>query len=88
MENTQGTPFNDPTLYRSLVGALQYLIITRPDLSYVVNQASQFLQTPTTSHFRLVKRILRYVKGTISYGLTFDKPPHTNLVGYSDVDWA
>ncbi|KAI3710109.1 hypothetical protein L2E82_39883 [Cichorium intybus] len=85
---THGTPFHDPTMYRSLVGALQYLTITRPDLSYAVNQASQFLQTPTTTHFQLVKRILRYVKGTISYGLTFDKPTQTRLVGYSDADWA
>lgn len=85
---TQGTPFNDPTLNRSLVGALQYLTITHPDLSYAMNQANQFLQTPTSPHFRLIKRILRYVNGTISYGLTFDKPPRTNLVVYSDVDWA
>ncbi|KAM0059843.1 putative RNA-directed DNA polymerase [Helianthus debilis subsp. tardiflorus] len=59
---SEGNPFHDPTLYRSLVGALQYLTITRPDLSYAVNQASQFLQNPTTTHFQLVKRILRYVK--------------------------
>ncbi|XP_035843977.1 uncharacterized mitochondrial protein AtMg00810-like [Helianthus annuus] len=85
---TQGQPFHDPTLYRSLVGALQYLTITRPDLSYAVNQASQFLQQPTTTHFQLVKRILRYVKGTLSHGLTFDRPPNTVLLGFSDADWA
>lgn len=66
-----GLPFSDPTLYRSLVGALQYLTITRPDLSYSVNQVSQFLHVPTEDHFQAVKRILRYVKGTISYGLSF-----------------
>ncbi|KAI3694073.1 hypothetical protein L1987_77032 [Smallanthus sonchifolius] len=85
---SEGQPFHDPTLYRSLVGALQYLTITRPDLSYAVNQASQFLQTPTTTHFQLVKRILRYVKGTLAYGLTFDRPPNTTLLGFSDADWA
>ena len=47
-----GDPFPDPTLYCSLVGALQYLTITRPDLSYVVNSVSQFLQAPTTDHFQ------------------------------------
>ncbi|XP_021985745.1 uncharacterized mitochondrial protein AtMg00810-like [Helianthus annuus] len=83
---SKGEPFHDPTLYRSLVGALQYLTITRPDLSYDVNQASQYLQSPTTSHFQSVKRILRYVKGTISFGLTFSKPTLTTLVGYSDAD--
>ncbi|XP_021971955.1 uncharacterized mitochondrial protein AtMg00810-like [Helianthus annuus] len=85
---SKGEPFHDPTLYRSLVGALQYLTITRPDLSYAVNQVSQYLQSPTTSHFQSVKRILCYVKGTISFGLTFNKPPLTTLVGYSNADWA
>ncbi|KAI3673709.1 hypothetical protein L6452_39837 [Arctium lappa] len=85
---TDGLPFKDPTLYRSLVGALQYLTITRPDLSYVVNQVSQFLKAPTADHFQSVKRILRYVKGTISFGLTYSRP-HTNSIhGYSDADWA
>ncbi|XP_022004279.1 uncharacterized mitochondrial protein AtMg00810-like [Helianthus annuus] len=83
-----GVLFHDPTLYRSLVGALQYLTITRPDLSYAVNQASQHLQSPTISHFQSVKCILRYVKGTLAYGLTFSKPLTTTLVGYSDADWA
>ncbi|KAJ9550336.1 hypothetical protein OSB04_014381 [Centaurea solstitialis] len=54
-----------------------------------VNQVSQFLQAPTISHFQIVKRILRYVKGTMSFGLTFSrrKSPST-LLGYSDADWA
>ncbi|XP_035836027.1 uncharacterized mitochondrial protein AtMg00810-like [Helianthus annuus] len=85
---SKGTPFHDPTLYRSLIGPLQYLTITRPDLSYVVNQASQHLKVPTFSHFQSVKCILRYVKGTISFGLTFSEPTTTKLVGYSDADWA
>ena len=72
----EGEPFQDQTLYRSLVGALQYLTITRPDISYAVNQVSQFLQNPTTAHYSHVKRILRSVKGT------------TSIRGYSDADWA
>ncbi|KAJ0860826.1 putative RNA-directed DNA polymerase [Helianthus annuus] len=84
----QGQTFHDPTLYPSLVGALQYLTITQPDLSYAVNQASQFLQQPTTTHFQLVKRILRYVKGTLTHGLHFDRPPNITLLGFSDADWA
>ncbi|KAJ0860505.1 putative RNA-directed DNA polymerase [Helianthus annuus] len=83
-----GTPFADPTLYRSLVGALQYLTITRPDLSYAVNQACQHLHSPTEKHFQLVKRILRYVKGTISHGLVFTRPTTSTILGYSDTDWA
>ncbi|XP_022038377.1 uncharacterized mitochondrial protein AtMg00810-like [Helianthus annuus] len=83
-----GPPFSEPSYYRSLVGALQYLTITRPDISYAVNQASQFLHAPTTAHFQLVKRILRYVKGTLNLGLRFSKPPNMSTVGYSDADWA
>lgn len=85
---SHGDPFSDLTFYRSLVGALQYLTITRPDLSYAVNQVSQFLHAPTTDHFRAVKRILRYVKGTLSFGLTFQRSHSISLVAYSDADWA
>ncbi|KAK9065217.1 hypothetical protein SSX86_016600 [Deinandra increscens subsp. villosa] len=85
---TTGQPFDDPTLYRSLVGALQYLTITRPDISYAVNQVSQFLQQPTVIHYQHVKRILRYIKGTLDFGLTFSRSKYSNILGYSDADWA
>ncbi|KAD3338470.1 hypothetical protein E3N88_06134 [Mikania micrantha] len=85
---SDGTPYSNPTFYRSIVGALQYLTITRPDLAYAVNQACQFLHAPTDHHFQLVKRILRYVKGTLSHGLVFQRPKHTTILGYSDADWA
>ncbi|XP_022023458.1 uncharacterized mitochondrial protein AtMg00810-like [Helianthus annuus] len=85
---TDGTPFADPTLYRSLVGAIQYLTITRPDLSYAVNQACQHLHSPTETYFQLVKRILPYVKGTISHGLHYTQPTTSTILGYSDADWA
>ncbi|XP_071726783.1 uncharacterized mitochondrial protein AtMg00810-like [Rutidosis leptorrhynchoides] len=85
---TQGSPYSDPTIYRSLVGALQYLTITRPDISYAVNQVSQFLHAPMQDHFQAVKRILRYIKGTISFGLSFLHSPSPNILGYSDADWA
>ncbi|XP_014519706.1 uncharacterized protein LOC106776751 [Vigna radiata var. radiata] len=85
---TTGDPFSDPTQYRSLVGALQYLTITHPDLSYAVNLVSQFLQAPTIDHFQAVKHILRYVKGTMSYGLSFTRGASLNVLGYSDADWA
>jgi hypothetical protein len=56
---------NDSMQYRSIVGALQYLTLTRPDLSYAVNKVFQFLHAPTTIHWMVVKRILRYLKGTL-----------------------
>ncbi|KAJ9542144.1 hypothetical protein OSB04_028650 [Centaurea solstitialis] len=85
---TSGDIYDNPTHYRSLVGAIQYLTITRPDISYAVNQVSQFLQAPTHSHYQSVKRILCYVKGTLSFGLTFSRHQSTALLGYSDADWA
>ncbi|KAB2595380.1 hypothetical protein D8674_030830 [Pyrus ussuriensis x Pyrus communis] len=54
-----GLPYNNPTAYRSIVGALQYLTFTRPDISFSVHQVCQFMQTPMVSHFTAVKRILR-----------------------------
>ncbi|XP_058070005.1 uncharacterized mitochondrial protein AtMg00810-like [Magnolia sinica] len=86
--SSDGGPFSDPTLYCSLVGALQYLTITRPDLAQSVNSISRFLHAPTEEHFQAVKRILCYVKGTLHFGLTFFASPSTGLLAYSDADWA
>ena len=55
----------DATRYRSIVGGLQYLTLTRPDLSFAVNKVCQFLHAPTSQHWTTVKRILRYVKCTL-----------------------
>ena len=68
---SDGQAFSDPTLYRSLVGALQYLTITHLHIALVVNSISQFLHALTAAHFLAVKRILRYVNGTLHFGLTF-----------------
>jgi histone deacetylase 1/2 len=79
---------NDVTTYRSIVGALQYLTLTRLDLSYSVNKVCQFLHAPTTTHWTAVKRILRYVQGTVKLGLTFQKSASSLLSAFSDADWA
>jgi histone deacetylase 1/2 len=68
----------DSTKYRSMVGALQYLTLTRPDICYAVNKVCQYLHAPTTVHKIAAKPILRYVKSTITFGLTFEMP--TRLV--------
>ncbi|PKU64958.1 Retrovirus-related Pol polyprotein from transposon TNT 1-94 [Dendrobium catenatum] len=62
-------PFRDAYLYRRLAGSLQYLSITRPDIAFATNQACQHMQHPTDHDFQNIKRILRYVKGTYTYGL-------------------
>ncbi|CAL8083411.1 unnamed protein product [Prunus armeniaca] len=82
-----GEPHDSPDLYRSVVGALQYLTITRPDLSYAVNQVCQFMHSPTTTHWTAVKRILRYVKATYNHGLLY-KPGLSHLTAFSDADYA
>ncbi|KAK1662372.1 hypothetical protein QYE76_050531 [Lolium multiflorum] len=78
----------DATVYRSIVGGLQYLTITRPDISYAVNRVCQYLQTPRDTHWSAVKRILRYVRLTVSYGLSIRPTPYGVLSAYSDADWA
>ena len=61
-----------PTMYRCIVGSLTYMTITRPDLSYAVGLVSQFMQAPRKSHLDAARRILRYVKSTLQYGLFYE----------------
>ncbi|XP_019167813.1 PREDICTED: uncharacterized protein LOC109163518 [Ipomoea nil] len=82
------SPYENPTQYRRLAGALQYLTITRPDLSYAVNRLCQFMHTPTDEHWGLLKRVLRHVKGTQAYGLKLSASPSADIHAYPDLDWA
>ena len=82
------TPLADPSFYRGIVGALQYLTLTRPDLSYSVNYVSQFMHAPTVAHLKLVHRILRYIKGTISTSLHLTSRTTLTLFAFSDADRA
>lgn len=67
---------------------MQYLTITRPDISFVVNKVCQFLQSPTNLHYMAMERILRYIKGTATRDLYFQKTSSTTLNAFSDADWA
>jgi histone deacetylase 1/2 len=78
----------DATNYRSIVGALQYLTLTRPDLSFPVNKVCQYLHAPTDVHWSAVKRILRYVKSNTKIGLKISKCASMLISGFSDADWA
>ncbi|XP_019162065.1 PREDICTED: uncharacterized protein LOC109158632 [Ipomoea nil] len=81
-------PYDNPTQYRRLVGALQYLTITRPDLSYSVNRLCQFMHSPTVDHWVLLKRVLRYIKGMLDFGLRLTASDSTTVHAFSDSDWA
>ncbi|KAK1661183.1 hypothetical protein QYE76_049342 [Lolium multiflorum] len=85
---SDGELLPDATDYRSIVGGLQYLTLTRPDLSYAVQQACLHMHAPRTSHLALVKRVLRYVRGTLEFGLQLHASSSTALLAYSDADWA
>ncbi|KAH9770759.1 hypothetical protein KPL71_012474 [Citrus sinensis] len=78
----------DATEYRKVVGALQYLSFTRPGISFAVNKLSQFMHSPSVPHWQAVKRVLRYLKGTTSYGLFLKRNSPCLLHAYSDADWV
>lgn len=88
-KDEKGKPV-DSTAYKSVVGGLRYLVHTRPDLSFAVRIVSRYMERPTVLHWNAVKRILRYLKGTLSYGLVYSKASNNNMVlsGYSDSDLA
>ena len=67
---------------------MKYVTITRLDLAFAVNKACQFMAHPTTTHWNVVKRILRYLKSTSSHGLSLHASLSFELQGYTDVDWA
>jgi len=77
---------SDATNYRSIVGALQYLTLTRPDISFAVNKVCQFLSRPTTVHWAVVKRILRYLRYTVGVGLKIQRSLSMLVSAFSDAD--
>uniref|UniRef100_A0A803PBI7 Reverse transcriptase Ty1/copia-type domain-containing protein n=1 Tax=Cannabis sativa TaxID=3483 RepID=A0A803PBI7_CANSA len=85
---SNGTPLSQPTIFRIVIGALQYLSHTRPDISFAVNKLSQFIKQPTDVHWGATKRILRYLKGTMHHGLHIAPSVNLTLVGFSNADWA
>ncbi|KAI5335957.1 hypothetical protein L3X38_026091 [Prunus dulcis] len=88
-----GELLSNPTMFRSVVRALQYLTFIRPDLAYAINTVCQYMNSPTDVHWLLVKRILRYVQGTMNFGINFTSISPTvtdpwQLSAHSDADWA
>ncbi|XP_050889944.1 uncharacterized mitochondrial protein AtMg00810-like [Lathyrus oleraceus] len=88
LSTSSDTSYEDPSLYQSLVGALQYLTFTRPDISYVAQQVCLHMHAPHMKHMLAFKRILRYVQGTLHFGLHLSSSPITKLISYTDADWG
>ena len=84
----KGEAITNAKQYRSLIGALQYATITRPDICYSVNKLSQFMQNPLSEHWIALKRVLRYLQGTKNLGIILKSVKHFSLQCFSDADWA
>jgi len=78
----------EETYFRGLVGCLMYLTATRPDILYAVSILSRFMHCASEVHLKAAKRVVRYIKGTINYGVKFQKKLDLKLLGYSDSDWV
>ncbi|KAK4353114.1 hypothetical protein RND71_028632 [Anisodus tanguticus] len=80
--------FHDPSLYRHIVGALQYFTLTRPDLSFVVNKVCKYMHNPSVNQWAVVKRILRYLQYTKDMCLFIPKFDTKFFQAFTDADWA
>ena len=87
LQLANGLPSVDSTEYRRVIGALQYLSLTRPDISFVV-KLSQFMHFPTQTHWTTTKRLLQYLKNTIFHGINIRKTSSPTPTCFSDADWA
>ena len=78
----------DSTYYKQIVGSLMYLTNTRPDVMFVVGLISRYMEHPTKIHLQAVRKILRYLKGTVDYGVFYKKEGNEELVAYTYSDYA
>ncbi|GJR14420.1 uncharacterized mitochondrial protein-like protein [Tanacetum coccineum] len=86
-EDTQGKAV-DPTHYRRMVGTLMYLTASRPDLTFVVCMCARYQAKPTEKHLHVVKRIFKYLRGTVNRGLWYPKDSSIALTAYANADHA
>ena len=87
-DSDTGSDLVDPTMYMQLIGSLMYLVHTQPDICFTVNALSQFMAEPRHRHWVAAKHVLRYLRGTIAYGLKYTSSGGVMLHGYTDSDWA
>ena len=82
------SPEVNQTLYRSMIGKLQYVVHSRPDIALAVGIVARFSANPKENHMMAIKRIMRYLKGIEDYGLYYRKNENFELRAYTNVDWA
>jgi hypothetical protein len=87
-DSTSDSDLVDPTMYRKLIGSLMYLVNTRPNIFFAVSTLSQFMVESRHFHWVATKHVLRYLRGTIGYGLRYVSGGEVRLQGYTDSDWA
>jgi hypothetical protein len=78
----------DATLYKKMIGSLMYLTNTQPDICFVVNTLSRYMVDPGRVHLIAVKQVMRYLKGTVDYGVKYVADIEINILGYSDSNWV
>ncbi|XP_072081002.1 secreted RxLR effector protein 161-like [Arachis hypogaea] len=88
LSKTSGDPYHDASVYRRLIGKLQYLTNTRLDIAFAVDKLSQYLDSPTVEHHKVAMRILHYLKNALATGLFFPLTTDFKLTGFADADWA
>ena len=86
----EGEESVDDTLYKQVIGSLRYLCNSRPDICFAVGVLSKFMQKPQKKHLLAAKRVMRYIKGTLNFGILFPKPSQVQnmLIYYSNADWC
>ncbi|CAL9021871.1 unnamed protein product [Prunus brigantina] len=88
LSKDDGSGSTNEEQYRKIVGSLLYLTATRPDIMFAASLLARFMHCPTNKHLGTAKRVLRYVKGTLDYGLEYVKGKEVVLIGYCDSDWS
>ena len=88
MLSYEGKDLEDETMYRQLMENLIFLILIRPNISYCVEVVSRYIQNPNKLHLEVVRRIPRYIKGIIAYGLFYKNGKMCRLIGYCDANYA
>ncbi|GJZ83974.1 putative RNA-directed DNA polymerase [Tanacetum coccineum] len=81
------TAFSNPVKYRQIVGSLQYVTLSRPNIAFAVNKVCQYMHAPTENHWSAVKWILRYLHGTVEHGMLIRRSSGSTLQAFTDVLW-